>query len=100
MIRFASRVTVYLAGADRRINARMRRRVRSDDGFVLLETLVAISLISVVMAAFTTFFINSVANTNQQRAAQAATQLADSAVDLIRSLPASDVTSGHDATSV
>lgn len=72
----------------------------SDEGFVLLETLVAISLISVVMAAFTTFFVNAVASTNQQRATQAATQIANSGVDTLRSLPASVVVTGRDASSV
>ncbi len=58
---------------------------------MLLETLVAISLISVVMAAFTTFFINSVAFTNQQRSAQIATTIANSAMDTIRALQPSKV---------
>ncbi|MCW2527136.1 MAG: dystroglycan-type cadherin-like domain repeat protein [Pseudonocardiales bacterium] len=73
---------------------------RGDDGFVLLETIVAISLIGVVMAAFTTFFVNTVVNTNQQRAKQVATQIADSAIEKIRSLPASDLVTGRDSTSV
>ena len=55
---------------------------------MLLETLVSISLIAVVMAAFTTFFVNSVAFTSQQRATQIATQIANSAVEAIRALPA------------
>ena len=71
-----------------------------DDGFVLLESLVAISLIAVVMAALTTFFVGAVASTNTQRATQVATQLANSTVDTVRSLPASDPVNGHDASSV
>ncbi len=67
-----------------------------DEGFVLLETLVAISLISVVMAGFTTFFINSVASTSAQRAAQTATEVANSAVENVRGLPASDLTKDRD----
>ena len=59
-----------------------------------------IGLIAVVMAAFTTFFVNSVAFTSQQRATQIATQIATSTVDTLRSLPASDPVNGHDATSV
>ena len=100
MVNFASRVIARVARADRRMHERISRRARDDDGFVLLETIIAIGLISVVMAAFTTFFVNSVANVNQQRADQAAAQLADSAVDLMRSLPASDLVAGHDSTSV
>ena len=67
------------------------RRRQGDDGFVLLETLVSIGLIGVVMAAFTMFFINSVAFTSQQRATQIATSIANSAVDTIRAMPASDL---------
>lgn len=73
---------------------------RDDDGFILLETLVAIGLIAVVMAALTTFFVGAVASTSTQRATQVATQLANSSVDTIRSLPASDPVNGHDASSV
>ena len=51
----------------------------------------SISLIMVVMAAFTTFFVNSVAFTNQQRATQVATQIANSTIQGIRALPASDL---------
>lgn len=91
-----------LAEADRRLDARLRRRRhgRGDDGFVLLETVFAIALISVVMAAFTTFFVNTVVNTSQQRATQAATQIADSAMETIRGLPVSDLVTGRDVTSV
>ena len=78
---------------------RLHRR-RGDDGFVLLETLVTISLISLVMAAFTTFFVNAVASTNLQRSMQAATQIADSAVETIRALPSSDVVKGRDTATV
>ena len=76
------------------------RRPAADDGFVLLETVVSIGLIAVVMAAFTTFFVSTVAFTNQQRATQVATQIANSAVEAIRALPASDLVNGHDPTSV
>ena len=78
----------------------LRRARRNDDGFVLLETLVSISLIAVVMAAVTTFFVGAVASTNTQRATQVATQVANSSMETIRSLPASDSVNGHDATSV
>jgi type II secretory pathway pseudopilin PulG len=91
-----------LAAADQRIGCWLRNRHRQrrsvgfyrrygDNGFVLLETLVAISLISVVMAAFTTFFVNTVAFTSQQRATQIATLIANSAVEMVRAAPPSDL---------
>ena len=52
------------------------------------------------MAGFTTFFINSVASTSHQRATQIATQIANSTMESIRALPASDPVIGHDASSV
>jgi type II secretory pathway pseudopilin PulG len=98
-----------LVAADRANAASRRHRRRrrghpwrspADDGFVLLESLVSISLIAVVMAAFTTFFVNSVAFTSQQRATQIAIHIANSAVEAIRALPGSDLVNGHDPTSV
>ena len=87
-----------LADADRRVAGRLRRRAglasphrSGDDGFALLETVVAISLIVLVMAAFSVFFVNTVAFTSLQRANQTATRLANSALESIRVLPASDV---------
>ncbi len=104
MNRLVSRIAARIRAADHRLDARMRRRVRSeasmDDGFVLLETVISIALVGVVMAAFTTFFVNTVVNTSQQRATQAATQIADSAMETIRGLPVSDLATGHDAASV
>ena len=76
------------------------RSGNGDNGFMLLETMVAISLITVVMAAFTTFFVNATAATNQQRVTQIGTQVANSAVETIRALPASDLVTGHDTSSV
>lgn len=71
-----------------------------DEGFALLESLVAIALIAVIMAAFTTFFVNAVASTTQQRATQTATQIANSTVDTIRAIQSSDLLAGRDTASV
>src|SRR5664279_1755078 len=77
---------------------RARRLQRANDGgFILLESLVAISVISVIMAAFTTFFVNAISSTTHQRARQAAAQIADSGVETIRALPVSDLVIGHDS---
>ncbi len=88
-----------------RLDRWLRRRAalsstRGDDGFILLESVVAISIITIVMAAFATFFVNSVSFTSLQRARQAASQIADANLENIRGLPASDLVTGHDTTSV
>ncbi|MEO5832170.1 MAG: putative Ig domain-containing protein, partial [Nakamurella sp.] len=101
-----------LLEADRRVAARLRRRAAvvghrragsaadPDGGFALLETVISISLIVLVMAAFSTFFVNTVAYTSLQRATQTATAIANSQLEIIRALPASDLVSGRDLTSV
>ena len=103
MIRFPRRLATQLTdaqhGLDRRLRARARRR--ADGGFVLLESIMTISLITIVMAALAAFFINGVATTNQQRARQLATQVATSAVETVRGVQhPSQVLAGRDATSV
>lgn len=84
----------------RRLIERRRVRIGGDDGFVLLESIVSISLITIIMTAMATFFVGALDSTAQQRARQVAAQLADSNVETIRGLPASDLLTGHDATSV
>lgn len=92
--------------ADRRgLTAALVRRYRAgvssgEGGFSLIETVVSISLIVLVMAAFSTFFVNTVAFTSLQRANQAATAVANSMLERIRALPPSDLVTGRDATSV
>ena len=102
MIRSLPGRAARLGDAARRLVRRTsaRHRCPDDNGFVLLESIIAISLISVIMAAFASFFLNTVASTNQQRARQSATQLATSAVETIRGMHPSDLVTGHDATSV
>lgn len=96
-----------LTSADRRVAAALRRRAgvsgrpkSTDEGFALIETVISISLIVLVMAAFSTFFVNTVAYTSLQRATQTATAIANSQLELIRALPASDLVNGRDLTSV
>jgi type II secretory pathway pseudopilin PulG len=79
---------------------RRRRPRNDDDGFILLESVVAISLITVILAALGTFTLNSVALTSQLRARQAAAQVATSAVASLGAIPATDLVTGRDTTSV
>jgi type II secretory pathway pseudopilin PulG len=90
----------------RRVVAQARQRVTQraarvrDEGFILLETIIAISLITVIMGAIGTEYVSGLASTARQRAQQVASQLADSSVDQIRALAPSDLITGHDSQSV
>lgn len=70
----------------RRVTART-----SDDGFTLIEVIVAMMLIGIVMAATTTFFISSANVTSQLRGQQVAAQVADSAAEQVRAYRGSEI---------
>ncbi|MDQ6851865.1 MAG: putative Ig domain-containing protein, partial [Actinomycetota bacterium] len=76
----------------------MRRA--GDGGFILLESVIAISVITVIMSAVGAEFVNGLISTSQQRTQQVAVQVADSAVEQIRALHASDLIVGRDSASV
>ncbi len=86
--------------------ARTRQRVAlraaraREDGFILLESLIAITLITVVMGAVGTEYVSGLASTSRQRATQAAAQLADSNLEQVRALNPSDLVTGRGSTSV
>src|SRR5690348_316435 len=71
----------------------------SDGGFTLVETLVSIAVIGVVMTSLTAFFTNSLSIDNQQRGKQAAAQILDDAMERVRSLKGSGITTGRDQSS-
>jgi type II secretory pathway pseudopilin PulG len=71
-----------------------------DGGFVLLESMIAITVVTIVMGALATFFVNGIGSSNQLRARAQAAQLADTAIESIRSLQPSDLVSGRDLASV
>jgi len=70
-------------------------RGRGDDGFILLESMVSITLITVIMAALTSLFVTVIRVDSEQRARQVAVQVADSAASMVRSLPTSDLLTGR-----
>lgn len=80
--------------------ARRRDAEPRDDGFMLLEAIISISLIVVIMSALTTFFVTASRSTSELRGRQMATQLADSAVDRIRVMQPSDTYAGRSTTAV
>ena len=87
-----------LAGLRRRLATRTSRR--GEEGFLLLESVVAIALMTLLLAALASFFTSAVASTGSQRARQAAVQLASSQMEMVRALPASDLVIGRDSASV
>lgn len=76
------------------------RRVASEDGFVLLELVMAIAVITVVMTALSTFFVTTMSSTAQQRARQGAIHLADSAMELVHGLGEEGAVAGRSAAGV
>lgn len=58
-----------------------------DDGFTLIEVMVATSLIGIVMAALMTFFSATIGVTNQQSGVQTAAQLATDGIEAARARP-------------
>ncbi|WAX58670.1 putative Ig domain-containing protein [Jatrophihabitans cynanchi] len=77
-----------------------RRRASDEDGFVLLESIVAISIITIIMSALGVMFLGTMASANQQRAKQGAIQVADSTLETLRGLHPSSLISGRDQSSV
>ncbi len=70
-----------------------------DDGFTMIELIMAMTIIAIVMAAFSTFFITTVYATSRQSTSQAATQLGDDAIERARAIKGSSLISGRDKTS-
>jgi type II secretory pathway pseudopilin PulG len=65
---------------------RRHRRPRADGGFVLLEAIVSIALITILMVALTALFVSAMKVTNHQRLNQGAVRLATAAIDTARGL--------------
>ena len=68
----------------------MRRPVTvkdSDAGFTLVEVLVSLAVITVVLTAVSTYFVRSMVIANLEGVRQAATQVASTAMEELRSVP-------------
>lgn len=89
-----------LLAALRHLASLHERRQRGEDGFILLESIVALSLVTVLMGALTSFTITAVTATTELRARQGAVQVATSTMAMIESLPATDLVTGRDTASV
>jgi type II secretory pathway pseudopilin PulG len=76
-----------------------RRRQSDDDGFVLLESVVAIAVVTVLMAALTALFNSTTSATNHLRIRQGAIQLAESGIEQVRAYAPHSLVTGRDAQS-
>jgi type II secretory pathway pseudopilin PulG len=79
------------------------RRLRpgaGEDGFILIESMIAITVITIVMSAVGAEFVGGMIASSQQRAQQVAVQMADSTMEQIQSLDPSDLVTGRGTTSV
>ncbi|WP_433831203.1 putative Ig domain-containing protein [Actinoplanes sp. CA-015351] len=66
-----------------------------DEGFSLVEIIVALTIVSITLLASTPFFVASLNNVNAQRGRQAAIQLANTAIEQVRGLQGSALLSGR-----
>ena len=66
-----------------------------EGGFVLLESLIEITLLTIIMAALTTFFVTATDSTSSERTRQSAVLVADTEMDLVRSVEAADLPLGR-----
>lgn len=71
------------------------QRETGDEGFSIVEMLVALAVLSVTMLATTPFLVQSMASVNKQRAAQNAIQIANTAMEHVRGLKGSSLLSGR-----
>jgi type II secretory pathway pseudopilin PulG len=94
-----ARKAASCAAAPRRGMLR-RRNHGSEDGFVLLESMVSIALITIIMAALGTFFTSALSGTAKLRSTQSATRIGESAIETVRGLGAANELSGRAQNSV
>ncbi len=73
---------------------------RDDDGFTLVELIVAMAVLSVAMAGLGAFFVNGSRAVDQQRDHRQAAQLAASAIEQVRALQNSALLTGRGKTAV
>ena len=66
-----------------------------DEGFSIIEVMMALALLAITMGAMGPFFVRSFLVVAQQRAGQAAIELANSAIEQVRALKGSSLLSGR-----
>ncbi len=87
--------------SEREPDAARPRPGRGDDsGFLLLESIMAITVITIVMTALTALLVSVSTSSGRQRDAQVAARIAASALDRVRAVGAARAVSGRDSGSV
>lgn len=71
---------------------------QADDGFSLIEVVVAMALIVFTMTATTSLFVGAMASSGLSQQRQSAVAVADYAMEQTRAVPAASLTAGRDAT--
>ncbi len=87
-----------------RFSSAIRRRRRDKDaddgGFVLLESIVAMGIVTVIMAALMTLLTTTIKTTSHLRTRQEAIQLADTQIEKIRAFAPTALVTGRNAATV
>jgi prepilin-type N-terminal cleavage/methylation domain-containing protein len=73
---------------------------RAEDGFTLLETMIALGIVGTVMASLAVFFLRSATIQHRQADMQVAAQIASSSMDYVSELPAENVLLGRTQAAV
>ncbi|HWS35212.1 MAG TPA: Ig domain-containing protein [Actinoplanes sp.] len=71
-----------------------------DDGFSIVELIMAMGVLSIAMAGFGTFFVNGTKAVDQQRDQRQAAQLAATAIEQVRALQSTALLVGRGKTAV
>jgi hypothetical protein len=74
-------------------------RSRNDDGFLLMEAVIAISVVTIVMSALTALLVTVTQVTDHQRDDQTAARIAVASLDRVRAIGAAGAVSGRDLSS-
>jgi prepilin-type N-terminal cleavage/methylation domain-containing protein len=86
---------------DRLVHRRTLRRVsRTDEGFTLVEVTVSLVLLAIVLTSALSLMVRALNNTDIQAQRQQAITIANDRLELVRSVPPSDLLDGRSLAAV